>query len=427
MKKRLLLFVLLALLLSSLVAIKSLVPTGEVKEATSHLSELEEVSDWLRGAGEQNQNHIIYASGLYWAFYCDDTHMVYKTTSDFATWSDKTIIRSGMRAYYFDVLWTGTHIDYAFATGASVKTKVYYRRGTPYANGTIIWNSDEQLVANHAGTSPIIEMDSYGHIWIVYQWGVCGGHSKNRFYVTKNDFTNETWSTASGYPLDLGETLIHNGRIQGSICALTDGKMYAAWAWQSKNLSATSPVFGKLYNGTVWGSKETVSSRNVTCLAGNSVSVDAINDDVVTVYPAKQGNKTQISFNYRDFTLGSWGPEENVSSILPSDCSVDKQACGPAMTLNPTSQTLWVYYANIKSGMIYLRNWTGGMWNAEEEFYDFSQKQPMNVFWVNAMRRAWKHNICIIFDSNTDPTNKVWLIVKKPPRPPSTVSWTRFF
>lgn len=410
MKRKPLLYVMLALLLLSLV------PIRESESVTSHLSELEEVSDWLRGAGEQNQNHIIYASGLYWAFYCDDTYMVYKTTSDFTTWSDKTTIRSGIRAYYFDILFDDTYLHYVWGNGASGHSRFYYRRGIPQSDGTISWSAAEQNATSHPGTSPVIDVDSDGKIWFVYQQGRTGGSHTHKFYVTKNNNIDGTWSTASGYPLELSEVSLPTGcRIQGSICALTDGKMYAVWAWKNGSSGTTSSVYGKLYNGTGWESRETVSSRNVTYLAGNSVSVDAINDDVITVYPAKQGVKTQISFNYRNYNLSSWGSDENVSSILPSDWNVDKQACGPAMTLNPTSQTLWVYYANISSGMIYFRNWTSGSWNAEEEFCDFSQRQTMNVFWVNAMRRAWDNNLCIIFDSNTDSTNKVWFIDKRLP------------
>jgi hypothetical protein len=352
--------------------------------------------------------------------------MVCKTTSDFTTWSDKTPIRPSVRAYYFDILLDGTYLHYVWGNGAYPQDRFYYRRGIPQSDGTISWSAAEQKAAPHCGTSPVMDVDSDGKIWFVYQQGKTGGGT-HRFYVTKNDNIDGTWSTASGYPLELSEVNLSGGnRIQGSICALTDGKMYAVWALQDKNLGTTSPVCGKFYNGIGWGRKETVSSRNVTCLAGNSVSVDAINDDVITVYPAKQGNKTQISFNYRNYTLGSWGPDENVSSILPSDWNVAKQACGPAMTLDPTSQTLWVYYANIKSGMIYIRNWTSGIWNAEEEFYDFSQKQTMNLFWLSAMRRAWKHNLCIIFDSNTDSTNKVWFMYKRLHISPSIVSWTQF-
>jgi hypothetical protein len=54
MKRKLLLCVLLAILLSSLVLISVLVTIRKVKVAASNLSELEEVSNWLRGAGEQN-------------------------------------------------------------------------------------------------------------------------------------------------------------------------------------------------------------------------------------------------------------------------------------------------------------------------------------------------------------------------------------
>ena len=427
MNRKLLLCVLLALLLLSLVPISILVTTRKVEEAASNPSELEEVSGWLRGAGEQNQNHIICASGLFWAFYCNDTHMICKTTSDFVTWSDKMSIRPSIRAYYFDILFDGTYLHYVWGNGAYPQDRFYYRRGIPQSDGTISWSAAEQEAAPHCGTSPVMDVDSAGRIWFVYQQGKTGGGT-HRFYVTKNNNIDGTWSTASGYPLELSEVnLPGRNRIQGSICALTDGKMYAVWAWQNKSSGTTSPVYGKLYNGIGWGPRETVSSRNVTCLAGNSVSVDAINDDVITVYPAKQGNKTQIGFNYRNYTLGSWGLDENVSSILPSDCNVDKRACGPAITLDPTSRTLWVYYADIEKGMIYLRNRTGRIWNAEEEFCDFSQKHTMNVFWVSAMRRTWKHCLCIIFDSNTDSTNKVWFMYKRLPIPPSIVSWRRFF
>lgn len=375
--------------------------------ACIHALGIESVSQWLLAAGEQNQHRIIYAANLYWIFYCDGTNMVYRTSNNLVDWNSKTTVRSAARGYYFTVEFDRTYLHYAFGTGANVAEKMHYRRGTPQSDGSITWSAAEQVAADHPGTSPCMDFDSSGHVYIVYQQGVTGLARDHKFYVTKNNNTDGTWSNVSGYPQEIGDTTVNNGRIQGSICALTGGKMYACWAWVDTNAETTSPIYGKLLSGASWGSRETVSSRKVTKLAGNSVSCDAIGDDVVYVYPAKQDLKTQIAFNYRTYGNG-WRTEENVSNVLPCEWDVETEPGGPAITLDPDTKELWVFYADINADIIYVRKWTDGSWGSEEEFFHFSV--DMSLFWVNAMRRHWDNNLCIIFDTQTGASNKIWFI-----------------
>ena len=105
--------------------------------------ELEDVSDWLSGAGEQNMRSLFYAAGLYWAFYSDGTNVVYKTSTYGSSWSSKTVVRTCEqgRMYAFGLYWDETYLHYIYAWQGN--NDIYYRRGVPNANGTISWTSAE--------------------------------------------------------------------------------------------------------------------------------------------------------------------------------------------------------------------------------------------------------------------------------------------
>lgn len=375
--------------------------TGYQKRITAHYEAphyqhtmLEDVDSTLKGCGENNQRQSFYGKGLYWVFYCDDDNIVYKTSRDGVTWSVKTVIRVSNRLYKFSILYDAGYLYYM---EGDYIANMKFRRGIPNVDGTITWTSAEVVAVSHIGTSPIMAKDSAGKIWCVY-WKPYA--PDDGFYVTKNDATDGTWSTAVGYPLKLAASIDEEGRAQGSICALTDGKMYAGYGKINAAEDTTTVVYGKLYNGSIWGSEETISDYILTLGGGITVSVDAKDDDVYITYFADTGDNNQVGFNKRTYGVG-WGSNEY---ITPDAAGYS----GIAMTFDPTTEELWVFYANVTTEDIYVRKRTSSGWRNAEKIYDFSGIHDIEGFNVCAWRRPWDGYPACQFDTNTGATNKAW-------------------
>ena len=366
-------------------------------------SELEDVDNYLLGAGEQFQRHSFYGVGLYWCFYCDGTNIVYKTSSNGISWSSKTTIRASNRLYKFDILWDDPYLYYA--TGRPEESDLYFRRGIPNANGTITWTSAEVVAVNYSVTNTCLAKDSNGKIWVAYHKYT---GANDGFYITKNDAVDGSWSTASGYPLRLAAPIDQYGRTEGCITALTNGKMYAAYGKVNAAGENPSLVYGKLFDGVSWGNEETISTDILTAAAGASITIDAKEDDVYAIYSAENvEDKITITFNKRVYGVG-WGTDEHISEDFPDGPSPIN--LGPAMTFDPDTDELWVFYGDPSNDLIYVRKRISTGWQDQETFYDFSDIHDMDNFVVNAFRRPWDNHLVIQFDSNAGATNKIWWI-----------------
>jgi hypothetical protein len=118
--------------------------------------------------GHSYQRYTFYANGRFWAFYSDNVNLVYTTSNDSATWSLPTTVRAASSTPEFSVWFDGTYIHYAKGQEDQVpNTPLYYRMGVPNANGTLIWNAAEQIVApaveNRSYRAPQITTDSDGY------------------------------------------------------------------------------------------------------------------------------------------------------------------------------------------------------------------------------------------------------------------------
>ena len=376
--------------------------TNYQKRITAHYaaphyqhSMIEDVDDFLCGCGENNQRQSFYGAGLYWIFYCDDDDIVYKTSSDGVNWSPKIVFKANRgRLYPLSIFWSAPYLH----TIISVPTTDYlwYRRGTPNPDGTITWTAESQIT-NYVATSPCLAKDSDGKIWVVY-WKYAA--PSDGFYVSKNTKTDGSWTNAPGYPLRLAAPIDATGRAQGSICALTSGKMYAAYGKVNAAENTASLVYGKLYNGSNWGSEETISDYVLNLGGGIYVSVDAKDDDVYLTYLCVISEKNRVSFNKRVYGVG-WGTNEYIS---PDSFS----STAKAMTFNPTTDELWAFYADISTDLIYVRKRTSSGWQDQEQIYDFSGIHDLELFNVCAWRRPWDGYPACQFDSNAGVANKVW-------------------
>ncbi|MCP8305019.1 MAG: hypothetical protein H3Z50_06100, partial [archaeon] len=251
--------------------------------------------------GFPDQHKGFYANGRHWVFYVNGTHMVYKTSADDgSSWNNFTVIRSGVvSGRDFSIYFDGTYVHYVFAN-FTLDVAIYYRRGTPNLDGSITWSDDEQIAVPSSASDQylaLIATDSNGYPFISYK-------DNDYPYVTKSSLNNGTWQTASGFPHQLTST---SGTTWRSvIIPLTSGKMYAYYL---KTGPAPQLIYGQLWNGTNWGSEETVSQWTPS----SNYMVSAVNygDDIHLVYC----NVTSRDILYTKRTYGSgWSADETIQT-----------------------------------------------------------------------------------------------------------------
>jgi len=266
---------------------------------------IEEVSGSANTA-HANQRKCFFAVGRYWIFYSDDTNIVWRTSTDGVNWSNKNTFEEGSDGTVFScaVVENKIHVVYLASDGS----KIYYRRGTLQSNGSINWDNSLQT-AVPSGTytylKPTIWVDSGGYPWIGYS----EVHGSGQFYprVTKASTNDGSWTTDSGFPYTLEEVL-QGWTVTG--VALTNSKVYVIWT------DADTPAYGKLWNGTSWGSKETITQIHVGICFG--VSITAINDDVFLVYGTRE-IPSRLLYKKRTYQTGEWSAEYIIQRLYASE------------------------------------------------------------------------------------------------------------
>jgi len=236
------------------------------------------------------QRKTFYANGRFWVFYSDGTNMVYRTSTDGSTWTSPTTITSCSAGYGFSIWFDGTYLHYARGS--------FYRKGTPNADGTISWCDSEQDIGVSA-SYPVIAVDSEQHPWILYYGG-------DNCSVIKSAWTNGTWSTASGFPYQLDTTY----KYPASIVPLSSGKVYVMWGWSYSSSQSGFSLYGKLWDGSSWGSKETIG----TILYTYTASAVAIGDTIHLVFCRYADPPGDYHLAYLNRTSSGWGTARIIAS-----------------------------------------------------------------------------------------------------------------
>jgi hypothetical protein len=294
------------------------------------------------------QRRAVYASGLYWMFYANGVspYTVYRTcdTEALDVWSNSTQVTyaSDPAGADFCVWLEGTntiHYVFAYAPYAS-----YYCKGTLNINGTITWATTEQVVDSQVGHSdPVICVDSAGYPWIAYL--NTSLTTTDYPYITKSSLNNGTWQTASGFPY-----LIKNSPDWNAIVVpLTNQMVYVVYG---KLIGTADKLYGKLWNGTAWGSEETVSTSSMSTAYMGRFSAIAIGNDVHVVFQ-KDGTNAAI-YVKRTWGVG-WSGETTIES------SYVEATTSPVLSYDDYNNT---YYFWAYNNRIYYKRCVFGVWDS---------------------------------------------------------------
>lgn len=294
-----------------------------------------------------DQRKSFYANGRFWVFYSDGTNVVYRTSTDGTSWSGKTTVRSDCNSgEIFSIWFDGTYFHYAYCK-EEASAAIYYRRGTPNSDGTVTWSADEQTaVTGSSGVTyyqPTIATDDSGYPWIGYRY-VSG--STKRPYVTKSSSNTGTWSTASGFPVDL--TGWNAAEWVVVPVPLTSGKMLVLYN------SFGRVIYARQWTGSSWGyTSQTSSATGEGC--SNYYSAVNEGDNVHLVF----ANSTSIVYTKYTYSSHSFSPETKLKTFT-SQSEVPPIICRDSNTNN-----LYVFWASDPTNNhIYYKKCVGGSWDS---------------------------------------------------------------
>jgi len=332
------------------------------------------------------QRKSFYANGRFWVFYSDGTNMVYRTSTDGITWSSATSVKA-TSGLYFSVWFDGTYLHYANAAGASI----YYRRGTPNADGTITWSAVEQTVATTYNKAyyPYVSVDSNGYVWVGYM-----EYTGTYYYpfVIKSGNNDGTWGTTpSGFPYQLSTTSSSYWRV--SVIPLTSGKMLAVYAYNSATVRA------QRWDGSAWGSEVATTSA---IYVGYVYSAVAQGDDVHLTFIKYSPN--DILYVKYTYATNSFGTE---TTLVASATAYS----APVISIDTSTNDLYVFaatkYTGAPSGWtanhIYYIKYTAssGTWGSWTDWIDESTEVLTESNRLTCFYKAYASKIGLMYTTKT--------------------------
>jgi hypothetical protein len=298
--------------------------------------------------GEGRQRHAFYHAGRHWVFYCDGSAILWKSSTDAITWSAAqdallpaeagTMNNGGKFSIWLSKAQGLVHI---VACCGSYNNALYYRAGTPNADGTITWvaawNPVVPAVASVCYIYPHIITDSGNYAWVTYLHhpSTVGREPA----VSKSGNHNGTWGTTpAGFPWKSEAPSSSNWR--SVLVPMLSGKVA---------LFRCCNMEDYIWNGAAWSSIETVGGH-----AGNtSMPAIADGDDLYCILVA-----ANTEYTVRPWATGIW----SAGTLITLDSVYGSVAIDP--------DTHDIYYVYLAAGtahpsyMIY----SSGVWTAGVEF-----------------------------------------------------------
>lgn len=249
---------------------------------------------------------MFHASGRFWIFYeYSLTYIGYRSSLDGETWSSPVIALVQTHSGSFSLVYdNSTYIHLAYP---GLYGNFYYMRGRPNSDGSITFDGQKTIssLPNDFHSSSIA-VNSTGGVYITYS-NQSGGITP---YLTHNALTNGSWLTASGFPIELNNTVRANWR---TLCTVLENDNVSC-LYTSGYAPPSSYVLHKLYfvNNASLSSEETASNLFYSETAGdhNLGAVSFGND----VYMSYHSGTDDIFFTKRTYLNFTW-PTHNETNV----------------------------------------------------------------------------------------------------------------
>jgi len=315
------------------------------------------------------QRSLASSGDYYYAFYNNNSKLLYRYSSDGGSWSDETVVGTCNNGGYFSLWANSTHIDYSL-----YQIGLRYRRGTFGSNGPISWVTAENIVKNDGSAFPsFIAVDSQGYPYITYSTG-------SAFKIFKSSLNNGSWANATGYPQTLSSSA--SAYWEGSLVPLSNSKMYAVFSKASAFADYTKAL-GRLYNGTGWEPEENASTSVLWSSLGHSIVSKT--DDVHLVFMDSTGLDKYVK---RTYGVG-WGSETTLpfTSTFPVISKASATSRGQLYVFGIVTKTIyWCYY--------------NGSWGGAESI---TEAININLLSISALYEESNDEVAIIYSTAQAP------------------------
>jgi len=212
-----------------------------------------------KGNIHYSNGNSFYAEGLYWVFYAtnaDPSMLVYRTSSDGASWSSNTTLvpMDSPLGIDYSVYYDGTHVYVAVLNG---DLGIDYRKGTPQSDGGISWLAAWQTaltVVDGAAWHISIVADADGCPWIAYQYMDMGGGTDTP-YVSHTTSGDGTWTGGTGLGTALGSSI--EGEYKHMLITRTGAYTLSVVC------SDGSTIWQRGYDGESWLTAVTIATAEV--------------------------------------------------------------------------------------------------------------------------------------------------------------------
>jgi hypothetical protein len=327
--------------------------------------------------GDSFQRKVFYASGRYWAFYCDGTNMVFRTSTDGISWSSATTIRATSKGG-FSIRFDGIYVHYA---DAHEYNTVYYRRGVPNSDGTITWSADEQAVITESGYyffRPTVTVDTSGRPYIGY-YRMSPTYSFTS-WVARSSTTDGTWVMDTGFPYQLGSNY-HNVNI----IALTNNRMLAVYAVSWEKIRV------RKYDGSSWGTEHQTTSiceraDPVVCAQGDDVHIMFLKQTTYDIL--------YVQYTYSTDSLGS----ETMVQASATSLST------PQLGIDYATNNLYAFWQDYPTTnhIYYKKKIAGGAWDTDPtDWINETTDGLTSTSGKTCFYQAWNNVIVILYSTKS--------------------------
>lgn len=327
-----------------------------------------------------------------WFFtYANGTDFVYTTSSDGVHWygindnnKNPVWIREGEGilgmegglAYGYHIYWYleerggTTYVHYEYANENS-GCQVKYRRGILNNSGLVTWDTDEQVVYDAPGAQRVapeaIVVDNNGYPYIIYETGTDEPMYYNiTNYLSKSKYNNGTWSTASGYPINVTYTKNEEDNVEHTLEILPNGDIVNIQG-MSKHLTDGECSWNATIKCVIWNGTDLTVENASGYRPYYRDHFSTIVDNDGNIHLAYHAGAEQYCLYYcrRNYTTGTW---DVIDALIQNTATYSSYIEGvkypPQITYDAdaeylivdytTSTSFWGEYSPISS-----YNWSG--------------------------------------------------------------------
>jgi len=338
----------------------------------------------------EGEKRIVQIGGTVFAFYHNGSNIVYKYSTDNGiTWSSPVTAGTGTGTFATDTFrWTVAttsvnglnHIDLLYYKASGTTGTFYSENGNVTGTTSISWNSTPATVftATVSSSGPsaaaVAATDTNNNVFAAFR------------YNTGSAFLHQIWKSTDGgihWANATGTTTSNSGfRTVMAMTKLASGKMLFAYT----SFDRTDITY-QIYNGTSWGSTQTVSGAFLHTSTFKEISADS--DSNNSAYLAFAANGTAKALK-----VARWNNDGTFNVIETADSTLSHSL--PSITI--TSDGI-IHIYSLNSSKIWETDKINSYWAAPKNPFGTTFTSP------NMLTAAISYPAAIWTENSTAPYN----------------------